>query len=330
MRFTQNAVLSGSAEAYTNDRYVADLVLPYKPVKAELFKCDYYPVPQHLIAPDNRVGRLDPPPRLDFQAAQREFSTEDHAYDAAVPVWDTERADQQRAGNQMTIDPKKLFVAGLAEAQLLRREMRVARMVQTLTNYMPNLRQVLAASSQWDNPTSRPKDQIFAALDSMLRRANQMVLSRVAWTALRSHPQIVEAVLGTSAREGVASQQQVAELFELKEVVVGDAFAASSEIQDPDRPSETISRLWGNHCSLIYQNPNAQAIAGSNQFTYGYTARVGGRRVMEWFSEDIGARGADMMRVLDVEKELITASFCGYLFRDCVPASASFSMNNVM
>jgi hypothetical protein len=330
MRFTQSAVLSGISEAYVNDRYIADLVLPYKPVPSELFKCDYYPVPQHLIAPDNRVGRLDPPPRLDFQALQREFSTEDRAYEAALPIWDQERADQQRAGKQTVIDPKKLFVVGLAEAQLLRREVRVARLTQALNSYLSNQRQVLAGTSQWNNQTSRPKDQILLALDSMLRRANVMVLGREAWTALRSHQQIVEAVLGTSAREGMASQKQVAELFELDEVVVGDAYVAASEIQDPDRPSETISRLWGGHCALIYQNPNAQAIAGFNQFTFGYTARVGGRRVMEWFDEGVGARGGDMMRILDVEREIITAPFCGYLFRDCVPAAASFSMSNVM
>jgi hypothetical protein len=81
---------------------------------------------------------------------------------------------------------------------------------------------------------------------------------------------------------------------------------------------------------LIYQNPNAQAIAGFNQFTFGYTARVGGRRVMKWFEENVGARGADMMRILDVERELITAPFCGYLIRDCVAPNASLSMSNVM
>jgi hypothetical protein len=111
---------------------------------------------------------------------------------------------------------------------------------------------------------------------------------------------------------------------------VGDSFTSMSESQDHERPIETINRLWANDFILFYDNPNAQAISGFNQFTFGYTARWGGVKVGTVEDPFMGARGGKLLRIFESAKELITAKFCGYIIKDCIPAATPFTMDRVM
>jgi hypothetical protein len=328
--FVENPVWSAISEGFKNDSYIADQVLPVVPVPAEIFNCDYYPVGQHLVAPENEVGRLDRPKQLDFQAKQRSFTTKDYAYDAPLPSFDLERAEQQRKGQNMGYDPEAVAIEGITEAQALRREIRVANLVFNINTYLATQRQVVAGQSQWNQVTARPIDQILAVLDRMLIRPNTMVLSRIGWTALSRNVQVVEAALGTSAREGFATIQQVKELLGLKEVLIGDSWRSQAEQQDLDRPTEIVNRLWGSNCALLHINPGVKTTTGSGRYTFGMTAQYGARRAGRIVDPDMGARGGERARVMDHQLEVVSAPFCGYYFQDVAPQSANLSISNVM
>lgn len=331
-KFVENAVWSGISEAYRNPEstYIADEVLPIVPVAAELFSADYYPIESLLVAPDNEVGRLDRPVLLDFEAKQREFKTKDYAYDAPLPNWDVQRAEQQRTGQNSGFNPEDYVVQGVTEIHTLRREIRAANVVFNPNTYLPTQRQVVAGPSQWTSPTSRPIDQIMTAINAMLIRPNRLVLSRETWTGLSRNPQVVEAVKGTAAKEGVASLQQVQELLEIQKIVVGDSWKSVSERQDLERASANINRLWGAHAALLHVNPNVRTTTGSNLYTFGMTARWGMKK-SGWIEDpDMGARGGRKVRVLEHCRELVTASFCGYFFENAVAPAATLNLSNVM
>lgn len=325
-----NPVWSGFAEGYRNNRYIADLVLPRVPVAAELFECDYYDIPEFLVAPNNEVGRLDRPPLVDFKASQRQFRTKNYAMDSPLPQFDLDLAKAQRQSKITKYDPEKMAMDGIAELHELARERRVAGIMSNPLNYLPSMQQVLAGPSQFTDPASRPKDLLMAIMDGMLYRPNKAAFSRLVWTALRSHPQIVAAVLGNAGSEGVATVEQVAKLLELDEILVGDSFAAISQNRDPSRPAEMVNRIWGNDVALFYSNPAAQAIAGYNQFTFGYTARLNGVEILTFPDNYMGAGGGQVVRIRERCIELITGKFCGYLLRNVIPASTPFSMDRVM
>ncbi len=330
-KFVVNAVWSGISEAYKPEStYIADEVLPIVPVAAELFNCDYYPIESLLVAPDNRVGRLDRPVMLDFEAKQRQFKTEDYAYDAPLPNWDVEQAEQQRIGQNSGFNPEDYVVQGVTEIHTLRREIRVANLVFNPATYLPTQRQVVAGPSQWTSPTSRPIDQIMTAINAMLIRPNRLVLSRETWTGLSRNPQVVEAVKGTAAKEGVASLQQVQELLEIQKIVVGDSWKSVSERQDLERASANINRLWGAHAALLHVNPNVRTTTGSNLYTFGMTARWGMKK-SGWVEDPfMGARGGRVARVLEHCLEVVSAPMCGYFFENAVAPAATLNLSNVM
>jgi hypothetical protein len=332
VKFVENPVWSGISEGYKNpeSNYIADKVLPIVPVGSELFSADYYPVESLLVAPENEVGRLERPPMLDFEAKQREFRTKDYAYDAPLPNWDVERAEQQRRGQNSNFNPEDYVVQGVTELHQLRREIRVANLVFNNATYLTNQRETLSGTSQWSDTTSRPVDQLMAACNKMLIRPNKLVLSRESWTALSRHPQVVEGVKGTGAREGVASLQQVQELLEIREICVGDSWRSASEKQDLERATANVNRLWGPHAALLHVNPNVRTTTGSNLYTFGMSARYGQRRSGRIPDPDMGARGGEKIRVLEHMLEIVSAKFCGYFFQNVTTPASTLSIDNVM
>jgi hypothetical protein len=331
-KFAEVPIWSGIAEGYKNENstYVSDLILPTVQVDSELFKADYYPVDQLLVAPDNQVGRLDRPQKLDFQAMQRDFSTIDYGYDAPLPNYDVQRAEQQRTGGQSQFNPEDYTVIATDAVNDLRREIRTANLVFNPATYLSTQRQTLAGSSRWSDPTSRPVDQLTTAMDVMLIRPNRLVLSRNSWTSLSRHPQVVEAVKGTAAREGLASAQQVAELLEIERIVIGDSWRSMAESQDFNRSTATLNRLWGPHAALLHVNPNIKAASGSNMYTFGFRARFGQKKAGRIPDPNMGVRGGQWIRVFEHCREIVSANFCGYFFENVVSPAAALSINNFM
>lgn len=335
-RFIEVPSWSGIAEGYRNpdSANISELILPTVPVMTELFKADYYPIDSLLVAPDNRVGRLDRPPTLDFQAKQREFSVEDYAYDAPLPRFDIERAAQQRANNQMGFDPEIATIEGINELHDMRREIRTAELVFDRNSYLPSQRQVLAGPSQWNTVSSRPVDQIITARDSMLIPPNTLILSRAGMTALVRNWQVIESIYGmgpqSQVREGLVTKQQLSDLLEIPNIIVGDSWRSVADTQDLDRPNSVVKRLWGPHAALLSINRNIKVASGSAQFTFGFRARFGAKRSGRIDDPFMGARGGSWVRVMDQCREIISAPFLGYFFENVVSPSANLSISNEM
>lgn len=299
--------LTGIALAYRNSQYIADIVAPYLPVSKPLFEWDEWNIGEMLTVPDTKVGRTSQPNQITFSAIRRQSSTQDYALDAPIPQSDIDAADAD-------IDPKRAATEGVMELIKLDREQRVAAATFNLNSYLASQRATLSGTSQFSDAASTPIATISAALDAALMRPNTMVLGQATWTALRRHPEIVEAVLGTGAAKGMVSREAVAELFEIEQVVVGTGFVNSA------KPGQALAsqRLWGKHLALLSINPLAQMQGGVSQLTWMATARFGQPVAGSIMDPDLGFRGGVRVRAGESVREVQISQLCGYFFQNAV------------
>ena len=161
---------------------------------------------------------------------------------------------------------------------------------------------------------------MLAAFDDMLIRPNIGVMGRRVWRFLRSHPETVAMALnrggvaGGTAAKGILSIRQVADLLELDDIFIGEAFYnAAKKGQDA-----AFSQLWGKHASFLRIDKNVTSVQGNAQPTFAFTA--------EWQQRFTGTRpdggrgihGGQSVRVGEQVKELISWPQAGYHFHDAV------------
>lgn len=294
--------LTAIAIAYRNASYIADIVLPRIRVGKQSFKFLQYAADLQFNAPDTFVGRRSQPNQVALDATEVGDSTEDHALDGGVPNSDIENADER-------YDPLGDEVAFLIELIALRREMRAAGIVFNAATYDPALRMALAGASQFSDPSSDPISVLNDALDKPLMRPNQLVFGQSGWTKFRSHPAIVEAALGTGAKRGVVKREAVAELFEVDEVIVGQARGNTAK----KGQAPQLARLWGNHIAALYKAPVPQA---KGAITFGGTFQWGEREASQWPDRNIGMKGGVACRSGESVKERVIANQAGFFIEN--------------
>jgi len=294
--------LTAIAVAYRNEDYVADLVLPRIFADKQKFTFLSYADDTHFNVPDTKVGRRGKPNELTLEATEITDATDDHALDGGVPNADIENADPR-------YDPLGNEIMFLMEMIDLAREKRAADIVHAAATYPVGLKQTLAGSNQFSDETSHPIKVMNAALDAPLMRPTQLVYSQSGWSVFRSHPEIVEACLGTGAARGNVTRAQVAELFEVKEVIVGTARANTAKRGQ----AAVLSRLWGKHIAMLYKSPTPQA---KGAVTFGGTFDFGGRLAYQWEDRNMGMRGGIACRAGESVKERVIANQCGYFIEN--------------
>ena len=312
--FPIQSELTAITLAYQNRRLIADEVLPRTPVPSREFKWLQMNRDQMFTVPETLVGRKGQPNEVEFGGTETAGFVRDFGLDDVVPNEDLESAP---AG----FDPLGTAVTGISELIALDREKRVADLIFNANTYPAANRATLSGTSQWSDYTnSDPYTAIQTALDGMLMRPNRAIIGRLAWSRLRVHPKITAALAPSStgntptsnAGAQPATLQAVADLLELDEILVGEAFINTA------KPGQTasLSRCWGKHMAFLHQNPVA-TIRG-NAVTFGFTAEWGNRVAGSMPEPKVGLRGAQRVRVGESVNELIVASDVGYYFQNIV------------
>ena len=312
--FPIQSELTAITLAYQNRRLIADEVLPRTPVPSREFKWLQMGRDQMFTVPETLVGRKGQPNEVEFGGTETAGFVRDFGLDDVVPNEDLESAP---AG----FDPLGTAVTGISELVALDREKRVADLIFNQNTYPAANRATLSGTSQWSDYTnSDPYTAIQTALDGMLMRPNRAIIGRLAWSRLRVHPKITAALApsatGNTSTSNAGGQpatlQAVADLLELDEILVGEAFINTA------KPGQTasLSRCWGKHMAFLHQNPVA-TIRG-NAVTFGFTAEWGNRVAGSMPEPKVGLRGAQRVRVGESVNELIVASDVGYYFQNIV------------
>jgi len=312
--FPVNPTLTSIAIGYRNPdaNLIADRVLPRVPT-AKKFVYSLYSAAQGYTVPDTKVGRKSEPTMVDFQGQLINSEVVDYGLDDLV-TFDEIQAfeDMANPASGGPIDPQALSTMMLASLVELDREIRVAGTVFNTSNYTGANQATLSGTSQWsDFVNANPLNALLAALDQTLIRPNKMVIGQQAWTQLRQHPKIVNAVFRTPQNSGSVPKQALAELLEIDEVIVGTGFVNTAKKGQPP----TYVRVWGKHCSLIYSSLQAAQMA---QPCYGFTAQWGTKIAGAIPEPKSGLRGGNRVRVGESVQEVISASDAGYFFQNCV------------
>jgi len=297
--------LTGIAIAYRNRELIADLVLPrVTPVGKETFKYFLHGLAQGFTVPDTRVGRRGKPNQVEFTAEERDGSTMDYGLEDSIPNVDMENAPPG-------IDPRALAVEYIMNLIALDREVRVAGVVFNPATYPTANKLALSGTSQFSDNSSDPIGVVSDALDDCFVRPNTMVIGRPAFSKLARHPQIVSACLRNPGESGVARRRDIADLFELEEVIVGEAFVNTARRGQ----TATLARTWGKHLSLVYRNRQA---APQRDVTFGMTVPFGQPIAGAWENKNIGLRGGVTVRAGESLCELITCPDAAFFIQNAV------------
>ena len=298
--FPLDVRLSGIYVAYGNASMIADKYSPRVPVSLAQFKFMKFDLGQGFTIPDNKIGRKSVANKVEFNATEATGSTEDYGLEDIIPQDDIDNAP---AG----YDPEGRAVEGIANYNMLAREVRVANLAFDASNYTATTNKSTLTYPWSDYTNSHPIKDINAALDKMVMRGNVITMGQSVWTALRSHPDIVSAVLRNPGSEGIITREQFAALFELEELLVGQAWVnAAKKGQTP-----SLSRAWGKYCSITCRDILADL---RNRVSFSLTAQFGSKVAFRSFDSNIGLRGAVKVKAGESVKELVTAPDLGYLF----------------
>jgi hypothetical protein len=292
----------------SNTALISDQVLMRVPVAGRTFKYLKWNTAQNFTVPNTRVGRKSKPNQVEFNATETEGSVEDFGLADGVPNSDIEE------GRVSGMDPVANAVQGLSHLVQLDREVRVAGTVFNTANYPAANQVTLSGTDQWDDTSSDPIAQIMDGLNTPLMRPNTMVIGQAAYSKLVQHPKIVSAALGNSGTSGVATREQLARLFELDRVLVGQGFLNSAK----KGQSASYSRVWGGNCALLHLNTQMTSVKDVRP-TWGFTAELRSGRVAGALPDkDIGMSGGQDVRVGEAVRELVTYTELGYYLEACV------------
>ncbi len=306
--FPFDPVLTGITLAYPQRRMIADMVLPrLTPIMSDKFKWNEWTREDAFTLPDSKVGRKSEPTQVEFTGEQKTDTTEDYALDDFIPNGDIAK------GMHEGWDPRGRAVSGLTELILLGREKRTADLVFNAAQYAAANKVLLAGVNQWtDKASSSPIQNIQDGLDAAFVRPNTMTIGRSAWSALITHPTIVTAVGTADKQSGIVRRAQVAELFELDQINVGEAWLNTSKKGQP----ASYTRLWGGNCLLHWNDMNVRSTV-DDFVTFGFTAQRALSNGIERVAGSIpepkrGIEGGETVRVGESVKEIISAPDVAY------------------
>lgn len=306
--FPINTSLTAIALSYRNEQLIADAVLPRVGVATDAFKYFKFNRDEAFTVPDTKIGRKSEANMIEFGGTEVTDSTVDFGLKDAVPIKDLANAEGT------PFDPLGQASLNLSRLVLLDREVRAAAVVFGAGNYAAANKATLSGTGQWSHASSNPLSAILAVFDGMLMRPNKLVLGQAVWTQLRQHAKIIEAIKGTGAgtnASGTVTRQQVADLLEIQEVIVGMGFVNTAK----KGATASYGRVWGKLAAAIYTEP----VTSTSVTTFGFTAESGGGlRVRDWFDEKTGTDGAQIVQVVDTCKEVMPANDLGYLWTDAV------------
>lgn len=298
--FPVDPELTQIAMAYRNREMIADMVLPIVPVGKKEFKYTVFHKDERFTVPDTLVGRKSRVNEVEFGASEETASARDYGLEDPIPQDDIDHA----AGR---FNPVEQAVEAIQDLLALDREVRTAKMVMNAANYAASNKTTL--STPWTDPAADVIGDIHAAQDAVVYMdVNVMTLGMQDWRALSTHPQIVKAINRNSGDSGIVTRQQVADLFELEEILVGRSRVNTSK----KGQAANLSRCWSGGVHLQYRSQN---INSRNGLTFGFSGEFGDRVSGQWEDKNIGLRGGQRVRSGMSIVELLTAPDLGYLIQ---------------
>lgn len=283
----QSPLLSQIAVDYKNRSYIADQVLTPVGVPKMLGQYLKWAKGATFKIPKTEMAQNGQANLLDVNAEKLPFTLATHALQSVIDPLERDQAPEAQVEAMKTIK--------LTNGLLLQREIAVAAQLcdpSVITN-----NDDLSGTDQWsDQDDSLPMNAVLEAADTLPIRPNTFICGRDVFSALRTHPQILNALRGVNA-PGIASAQEIARLFDVDRVLVGDAFVDTAG----DGLAEDQELIWneaagGGAAILCYVDPTPPSPLMDSP-TLGYLPTLGGggagpsMRTFRWVDQNYGTGG---------------------------------------
>lgn len=276
-----NEGLRTISQAYRNEDTVWREVAPIIPVTKRSGKYFVFDAFEAFATTDDTTAPHADAKQIYQKLSDDNYSVQDHALEAPVSVEALEEADDELAleGNALE------GVRGRLE---LNHELRVAQQLFSAATYTADYKATLSGTAQWSDATSDPIQTIIEKMDVPLQRPNRLLLGHEVWRRLRSHPKVVSAIYPTGGNAGtgglLASTQQLAEVLEIEQIVVGRARYNTAKDGQPG----ALARIWGDHALLYYRDP----APSRNTATFAATFSETQTNIVRYLDQRKGVKGS--------------------------------------
>jgi len=304
--YPQNPEHLAIAMTHVNRLLIADDVLRrLPPSNSRKFDFWEYEESDQFTIPDGmEVGKFSSVPEIRPKATKTDSSVKN--YGIVEPV-SQEDIDDHSAG----VDPLARATMRCSNLVKLAREVRVANLVFNAATYASTNKDTLSGTSQFSHTSSDPIVQLKEYLDGMKMRPTKMIIGRRPWTKMSTHAKVVKASNGNAGDAGVANRRVVADLLEIQEIIVGEAFVNGAV----KGQTMTNERAWGNYIALLFDDPTADNVGG---LTFGFTYQYKGPVVKTFGKPEVGLHGAQKQLVGESVREVISAPSCGFLISSVI------------
>lgn len=240
--------------------------------------------------------------RIDIGYEGQPYSLELHSLEGQVPREDLRDSEAVSPTLKLGVRATNKAMRGV----MLPLEVQQADMARDPNNYPDTNKTALSGTSQWTDANSDPFGDIDTAKDAIRQNtgadANIMVLSPVAFKALKNHPDIAKRLTITADGKGITAQM-LADLFEFDTVVVGKAVKFNEK-------TGKVEDVWGNDAILAYVPTTAEFDRETPAF--GYTYGMEGHPYVETPYYDNNAK-TWFYPVTDERVPVIAGIHAGYL-----------------
>jgi len=204
---------------------------------------------------------------------------------------------------------------------LLSREYDIASLLQTTANYASGNYATVSSGSGWNEKTEEvshvnPLDVIDAGMETIRTktgiRPNVFWCGRTAWRAIQFNTYVRKHFFGSDGPLGRITEQMVADVLGLEEIIVGDAVYYND--------SDTQVDLWSDYAGLVIRDSGGSAAAPKP--CYGFTGtlslgQAGGQDVTGWVRQWTHPGGyVEQVDYVEFSTPWVALNTAGYLWTD--------------
>ncbi|MBP5202295.1 major capsid protein [bacterium] len=230
--------------------------------------------------------RLDDKNTIDVVLKEHDFAVQFDYREEAESLFNEQQHAIEVAGNVLDLQVEK----------------EIADLVQNASNYAADHKKALTNTNCWDQSNGKPiadiKDAINVIRKSIGRKPNTLFLGAETFAILQENEAILEKLKYT--KEGVVTEEDLARIFKIEKVVVGEAVWEDEEGNSHD--------VWDDVAILAYVARDAKS---PNTPNAGYLLRKRGHRWSDMWDEEHGK--ILLVRTTDNYRAAITGADAMYL-----------------
>lgn len=306
MLFPVTEQQTGIVIAYQNKKMIADEVMPIDKLEGKELSFKYFKrtLGDAFTVPDTKVGRASEPNLIHLSGEEVADFVVAHGLEDLIPKEDLERVvDMSRYSNTRLEYMMNLLLLG--------REKEVADIVQNTSNYGTGCSHTYENAEGMGATGFDIVATIMEYLEKPFARPNILGMGAAAYHKLRMDPNVLKAIYPTSNGSGVATRQQLCELFEVDKIIVGESRVNTTK----NSKTPTLERCWGSNIWGHYQEQLSSLKEG---IAWGITAQVGDRIVEVIDKPEKGLKGSELVKVGFYQKPVVTAKDAGFLLKNVV------------